>query len=267
MIYKRTGYRQGRENKTDYWPFIVNLISSLALVLFFAMALLAITASYNSLRYKAAAEELEKEKQTQESESIELVEKHKQLVDDIERIIGARQKMYETIMTELNEHLGQGTVMRDETRLYVNAETLFEPNKWELTEAGRELAGELGKAFMKILKEQHKYIADMESGVRILNLEVIGHTDNRGKESGNRLLSAQRSGVFVDYMLSELSEEGRHTYGSYYKSSSMSKYSPIAGTVISQTDEERARNRRIEFVINFSDEDFNYLLEKYSESR
>ena len=59
MIYKRTGYRQGRENKTDYWPFIVNLISSLALVLFFAMALL-ITASYNSLRYKAAAEELEK---------------------------------------------------------------------------------------------------------------------------------------------------------------------------------------------------------------
>ena len=92
--------------------------------------------------------------------------------------------MYETIMTELNEHLGQGTVMRDETRLYVNAETLFEPNKWELTEAGRELAGELGKAFMKILKSSIS-IADMESGVRILNLEVIGHTDNRGKESGN----------------------------------------------------------------------------------
>jgi outer membrane protein OmpA-like peptidoglycan-associated protein len=265
MTYKRTGYRQSRENKVDYWPSMVDIMSSSALILFFAMALFAVIASYNSLRYRVLTEELEREKQIQEDESTRLEERHRQLVDDIERIIDARENMYDTLMTELNKQLGPGTVMRDETRLYVDAETLFEFNEWKLTMDGRELAKELGKAFMKIVKEQQRQIENSENSVRILNIEVIGHTDNRGAESRNRLLSAQRSGVFVDYMLSELSEEDLLKYGSFYKSSSMSKYSPIAGTVISQTDEERARNRRIEFIINFSDEDFNYLLEKYSE--
>jgi chemotaxis protein MotB len=261
----RRNFRQRSSNAVmNYWPSMVDIMSSSALILFFVMALIATLSYYRSMEYKKISEENE-ELINEQRELLEananLMAEQKQLLDDIQTIITKREEMYEKLLTELNNRLGQGKVKRDETRLYVDAETLFEFDQWVLKTDGMNLARVMGNVFCQIIKEQQN---SADNTIKITSIEVIGHADNKGTESRNRLVSAQRSGVFVDYMLSEMSRADVQKYGCYFKSSSMSKYAPVTGTVEVQSDSERAKNRRIEFIINFSDEDFSYLLEKYA---
>ena len=254
-------------NDVGYWPSMVDIMSSTALILFFVMTMIATLSFYRSTTYQEIADnnetllseqiELQTELQTQDAE-------HMKLLNDIQSIITAREEMYDTLLVRLNSQLGEGTVKRDSTRLYVDAETLFEYNQWILKDEGKTLAAAMGAAFYQIIQEQQNASGDTDSiSAKITSIEVIGHADNLGTASGNRLVSSERSGVFVDYMLSALDAAAVNQFGSYFKSSSMSMYAPVAGTVDAQTTEEREKNRRIEFVINFSDNDLAYLLEKY----
>jgi outer membrane protein OmpA-like peptidoglycan-associated protein len=193
-----------------------------------------------------------------------LIEKQKQLLDDISRIIEEREKTYQLLLQRLNDALGQEMVKRDETRLYIDTEILFVTNQFQLKPEGVILAEKMGAVFYNLIKEQEREQLDDPHGVQIISIEVIGHADYDGDFVRNRALSSNRSGTFVEQMLSILERNERLLFGRYIKASSMSVYNPVAGTVFQQSVEEKRRNRRIEFIINFSDKDFGYLLENYS---
>lgn len=254
-------------NDVGYWPSMVDIMSSTAMILFFVMTVIATLSFYRSMTYQKIADKNEtllSEQETLISELDHQKEENLKLLTDIELIITKREGLYDALMIRLNSQLGEGKVKKDGTRLYVDAETLFEYNQWVLKDEGKTLAAAMGAAFYQIILEQQNASGDTNSfSTKIASIEVIGHADNLGTASGNRLVSSERSGVFVDYMLSALDVDAVNQFGSYFKSSSMSMYAPVAGTVDAQTTEDREKNRRIEFVINFSDNDLAYLLDIY----
>jgi OOP family OmpA-OmpF porin len=72
------------------------------------------------------------------------------------------------------------------------------------------------------------------------NIEVGGHTDTDGDNAANQALSERRAQAVVDYLVRAGLPSGRFTaigYGSIQ---------PVAAN---DTDEGKARNRRIEFVV------------------
>lgn len=73
-----------------------------------------------------------------------------------------------------------------------------------------------------------------------MQIEVGGHTDSKGSDSYNQRLSESRAKAVADYLISKGISERRLQYRGYGKSK------PID---TNETEEGRARNRRVEFKI------------------
>jgi OmpA-OmpF porin, OOP family len=74
----------------------------------------------------------------------------------------------------------------------------------------------------------------------ILNIEIAGHTDADGPEGFNKALSEKRAEVVTDYLVKAGLPAGRFTAVGYGSTQ------PVASN---DTDEGKAHNRRIEFVV------------------
>lgn len=72
------------------------------------------------------------------------------------------------------------------------------------------------------------------------NIELQGHTDSKGSESYNQNLSEKRAGTVSQYLASQGINTSRLTIVGFGET--MPKYD-------NETDEGRAQNRRVEFVI------------------
>lgn len=103
----------------------------------------------------------------------------------------------------------------------------FETNSDQLTAKGKAVLDELAP----ILKDSTD------------KLEVGGHTDNAGNAARNQSLSQRRAETVKKYLVGKGLDVNRFTTKGYGQTK------PIAGTVEKQTDEEKARNRRIEFQV------------------
>ena len=77
-----------------------------------------------------------------------------------------------------------------------------------------------------------------------LQVQIIGHTDNVGKENDNQFLSSQRAKVVVDYLIDKKISAERLT------SKGMGAQTPISDN---QTEQGRALNRRTEMLIISND--------------
>ncbi|MCL7973979.1 MAG: OmpA family protein [marine benthic group bacterium] len=75
-------------------------------------------------------------------------------------------------------------------------------------------------------------------------LELRGHTDSRGAESYNQMLSEKRAQSVLDHMLEV--EPGLAAYRDRISAVGFGETQPIASN---DTDEGRQRNRRVEFHI------------------
>ena len=73
-----------------------------------------------------------------------------------------------------------------------------------------------------------------------MKIELSGHTDNKGKDKYNEQLSTNRAKAVYDYLISQGIEKKRLKYKGY------GAKHPIAEN---KTDEGRAKNRRVEFII------------------
>ena len=73
-----------------------------------------------------------------------------------------------------------------------------------------------------------------------LRVEVIGHTDDVGTEEANQLISGKRAQVVIDYLVTKGVKAGR------LKLTAKGKSEPVAPNT---TDENKAKNRRVEFII------------------
>jgi OOP family OmpA-OmpF porin len=72
------------------------------------------------------------------------------------------------------------------------------------------------------------------------NIEVVGHTDADGEETANQTLSEKRAQAVIDYLIKAGLPASRFTPVGYGSTQ------PVAGN---DTDEGKAQNRRIEFVV------------------
>ena len=82
----------------------------------------------------------------------------------------------------------------------------------------------------------------METALRCptANIEVAGHTDADGEDGFNQALSEKRAQAVVDYLVKAGLPADRFTPTGYGSTQ------PVAGN---DTDEGKAQNRRIEFVV------------------
>jgi OmpA-OmpF porin, OOP family len=73
-----------------------------------------------------------------------------------------------------------------------------------------------------------------------VNIEIAGHTDSDGEDASNRTLSEKRAQAVIDYLVKAGLPADRLTAAGYGGSQ------PVASN---DTDEGKAQNRRIEFVV------------------
>lgn len=76
------------------------------------------------------------------------------------------------------------------------------------------------------------------------NIEVQGHTDSKGSESYNQRLSERRASAVTNYLMGKGIPSSRLTIVGYGENAP--KYS-------NETEEGRAKNRRVEFMITAND--------------
>lgn len=83
-------------------------------------------------------------------------------------------------------------------------------------------------------------LADILTDYPHLHIEIEGHTDNVGSDEYNEKLSRERAKAVVEYLVNANADRNRLSYKGY------GSRRPIAPN---DTDEGRAKNRRVEFVI------------------
>ncbi|MFV2000170.1 MAG: OmpA family protein [Acidimicrobiia bacterium] len=133
--------------------------------------------------------------------------------------------------------LETGPTEEDVEELQVNLDDLiegkiveFESTSFDLTDAGKELLDEISAAL------------ELVEGVRV---EIAGHTDSRGNDDDNMILSQQRAQAVFDYLVSKGADPERFDVIGYGETQ------PIADN---DTNSGRARNRRIEFTALLEEE-------------
>jgi len=133
--------------------------------------------------------------------------------------------------------LETGPTVEDVEELQVNLDVLiegkvveFESESFDLTDVGTALLDEISAAL------------DMVEDIRV---EIAGHTDSRGSDEDNQILSQQRAQAVFEYLVSRGADPERFDVIGYGETQ------PIADN---DTSSGRARNRRIEFTALLEEE-------------
>ncbi len=144
------------------------------------------------------------------------------------------------IITTLKQEFKAGEIqIHKESRgivIQVTDNILFQPGEVELKDANaKDVLKRVGILLNEIVPDRQ--------------IRVEGHTDNKDFEAkklvgSNWELSALRAANVVKYLINEVNVASNRLAAVGYGSEK-----PIAGTKEFQTDEERARNRRVDIVI------------------
>lgn len=133
--------------------------------------------------------------------------------------------------------LETGPTVEDVEELQVNLDELiegkiveFETKSFDLTDVGKALLDEISAAL------------EMVDEVRV---EIGGHTDSRGSDEDNQILSQQRAQSVFDYLVANGADAERFDVVGYGETR------PITDN---DTSSGRARNRRIEFTALLEEE-------------
>ncbi|GMQ98525.1 MAG: hypothetical protein BMS9Abin17_1040 [Acidimicrobiia bacterium] len=133
--------------------------------------------------------------------------------------------------------LETGPTVEDVEELQVNLDELiegkiveFETKSFDLTDVGKTLLDEISAAL------------EMVDEVRV---EIGGHTDSRGSDEDNQILSQQRAQSVFDYLVANGADAERFDVVGYGETR------PITDN---DTSSGRARNRRIEFTALLEEE-------------
>jgi len=112
-------------------------------------------------------------------------------------------------------------------KMTVSAEALFDHDKSVLKAEGKEALQELGDAIKA-------------KGARVVDIDVIGHTDSDGSEEYNQALSERRAQSVSDYLVSEGVDPN------IIDVSGQGELNPAASNA---TKEGRALNRRVDIHV------------------
>lgn len=216
---RRGSRRHTLEEELNLWPAFTDLMTNMAIIVFFIM-LLAFVQNIISLQ------------QAKESSK------------ELENIVGVREKIKKVVEEGFKKEIGEGKIrIGPGAKFTVEENIVFDSGQSQIKPEGQEVIARLGNALQKVLDDE-----TIRSYIELISVE--GHTDNEGSAEVNWELSAQRATGVIQLMHTRNPALGTK-YASYFGATGFSKFKPVASN---DTEAGRQQNRRIEFRVFLKDE-------------
>lgn len=294
---KRTRRFGNEEQEENFWPSFTDMMSTIALILFFLMILayvgnIVLSKNWNmtqtqledaNVQISKREEKLrllenEVDKTTAELEKGEValrlsedeIDRQKEIIANSNQELGKlrsnlqgiavlRINILEKVKSSIEEELGR---KNDKGQKLVaiadNGNIVI--NESFFFEPGSASVKEDGKQLLGELASAFEKVLDDESiRANIDSINIQGHTDDVKGSVNNRDLGASRSSNVVKYMMKK-NPKLEDKYASYFMSSSFSEFRPIEGD---GNDGNKSKNRRIEISIILKDSEIQDLINKY----
>ena len=293
--YKRSesGGEQG------FWPSYADMMSAVALILFFLMLLsyiqnlvtgndlqntqevLAQTKEQVLLAEDQLAgltDELKKKQDQLEDYAVQIVQQ-KEEMEAQEKLIG-QQKSYllaaNDELTQMRNQMQTIAVLRlsilEQIRESI-VEVMGDASKVSIGDNGNIILSDsvlfdLGSSEIKedsagvlgeLIDVFYQFLSDEENARYVDSIVISGHTDITGTAESNRVLSTDRANSVLNYLL--LGKNGKlNTYSSYFCAAGYAATRPVASN---DTEEGKAANRRIEISMILKDDTVLDIVENY----
>ncbi|TCO74786.1 OmpA family protein [Marinisporobacter balticus] len=296
MKIRKRNFKKTKESQ-NFWPSFTDMISTIALVLFFLMLL----AYMQSIIFGKNIQQTQKQLEESNMEIKRADKKLKLLKDEIKETMAeveegaialklSEEQIEEQkkIIAQSNRELGQlRTKLQGVALLRLDVlkkvKGSIEDELGKKNEAGDELVsigdnGNIvinegvvfsynsyklkpeGKALLKNLADAfERVLDDKETRANIDAISIQGHTDDVGNPAYNRDLSAKRATTVVNYLM-ESNKKIESKYGRYFAASGYSEFRPISS---SDTEGAKAKNRRIEISIILKDSHIQNTINEY----
>ncbi|MDD3706458.1 MAG: OmpA family protein [Clostridiaceae bacterium] len=290
MIKTRKRYFGGGSAAQDFWPSFTDVMSTLALILFFLMLLAYVQNIIYGNNLENAKRQLELSRAEISSAERELrrirldVEKTKAALalseqeienqretialsnEELESLrvrlqgiaflrLDILQKVKESVEQELggyNERGQELVSIGDNANIIINESLVFSYNSYKLKPEAEDLLTQLSKAFERVLENP-------EVRENIDAISIDGHADKMGDSAYNRELSTRRATEVVNYMF-KVNPNLEDKYGEYFAANGYSEFRPIS---TGSDEQSRSANRRIEISIIVKDSNIQKVIEKY----
>ena len=293
--YKRSeaGGEQG------FWPSYADMMSAVALILFFLMLLsyiqnlvtgndlqntqevLAQTKEQVLLAEDQLAgltDELKKKQDQLEDYAVQIVQQ-KEEMEAQEKLIG-QQEAYllaaNDELTQMRNQMQTIAVLRlsilEQIRESI-VEVMGDASKVSIGDNGNIILSDsvlfdLGSSEIKeesagVLNELidvfYQFLSDEENARYVDSIVISGHTDITGTAESNRVLSTDRANSVLNYLL--LGKDGKlNGYSAYFCAAGYGATRPVASN---DTEEGKAANRRIEISMILKDDTVLDIVENY----
>ena len=296
MKMRRRNFK-AEEQEQNFWPSFTDMISTIALILFFLMLLSYVQNIITGTNLKTKEEQLRLANADIQETKKELMILEDQLdelnaeIDEGQRILqlsliqmSEQQKIIANSNRELGElrtKLDQLAALRFEVLEAVKQSIEDELGGFNTDGESVVTIGENGniilnssvlfapsstvitpegQALIAKLADAFENILDDEYTRQYIDvIEIQGHTDKRPNSAPNRKLSTDRAAAVTDYMAA-VNPSLESKYGEYISAAGYSEYRPIdPGT----TEEAWAKNRRIEIAIGLKDPNLQKLINDY----
>lgn len=296
MKIRKRNFKRTKESQ-NFWPSFTDMISTIALVLFFLMMIAYMQSiifgkniqktqkqlEQSNIEIKRADKKLRllkdeiKETMAEVEEgqialklSEEQIEEQTKIIAQSNRELGqlrtklqgiallrldVLKKVKYSIEDELGKknEVGQELVsIGDNGNIVINEGVVFSYNSYKLKPEGKALLKNLADAFERVLDDE-------ETRANIDAISIQGHTDNAGNTAYNRDLSVKRATTVVNYLMKS-NPKIEDKYGEYFAASGYSEFRPIA---TGNTEEDKAKNRRIEISVILKDSNIQNTINEY----
>ena len=293
--YKRneTGGEQG------FWPSYADMMSAVALILFFLMLLsyiqnlvtgndlqntqkvLAQTKEQVLLAEDQLAgltDELKKKQDQLEDYAVQIVQQ-KEEMEAQDKLIGQQEAYLSAANDELTRMRNQMqtiAVLRlsilEQIRESI-VEVMGDASKVSIGDNGNIILSDsvlfdLGSSEIKedsagvlgeLIDVFYQFLSDEENAKYVDSIVISGHTDITGTAESNRILSTDRANSVLNYLL--LGKNGKlNGYSSYFCAAGYGATRPVASN---ETEEGKAANRRIEISMILKDDTVLDIVENY----
>lgn len=286
----RRRYFGGGAEAQDFWPSFTDVMSTLALILFFLMLLAYVQNIIYGSNLENAKQQLEISRADIASAERELrlirleidrtkaalalseqeIEKQKEIIsmsnEELQNLrlrlqsiaflrLDVLKKVKESVEQELGRYNEQGqelVTIGDNANIIINESLVFAYNSYKLKPEAKELLTQLSKAFERVLE-------NTEIRESIDAISIDGHADSMGNSDYNRELSARRATEVVNFMFS-VNPNLEIKFGKYFAANGYSEFRPIS---TGSDEKSRAANRRIEISIVVKDSNIQKVVEKY----
>lgn len=293
-------YRRGETGgEQGFWPSYADMMSAVALILFFLMLLsyiqnlvtgndlqntqevLAQTKEQVQLAEDQLAgltDDLKKKQDQLEDYAVQIVQQ-KEEMEAQEKLIG-QQEAYllaaNDELTEMRSQMQTIAVLRlsilEQIRESI-VEVMGDASKVSIGDNGNIILSDsvlfdMGSSEIKedsagvlgeLIDVFYQFLSDEENAKYVDSIVISGHTDITGTAESNRILSTDRANSVLNYLL--LGKNGiLNGYSSYFCAAGYGATRPVASN---DTEEGKAANRRIEISMILKDDTVLSIVENY----